>query len=295
MSTLTIEEKITVTAPPERVWELLLDPARVAACLPGARFDGLEGERTFLGTMKVKVGPVTMEFKGKATMSEIDEAARTVKLTGSGNDKSGSGSARMTMQSRVAALDGGGSEIIIQADVDLAGKLVSFGRGMMEGISKQLFKQFTERVRADLARAEAEAPKVEAPKVEEPKPEASKAEASKVEEPKAEAKPEEPKPEEPRAEESKAEAKPEEPRAEEPKVEAKLEEPRAEEPKPEEPKAVESKSGEAESGKAESGSAPKSAAPLAPVENAPLDAGNLVWAALWEWIKNLFRRLFGRR
>src|SRR3954452_24754637 len=141
MSTLKIEERITVSAPPVRVWKFLLDPGRVAGCLPGARLDGVEGERTFLGTMKVKVGPVMMEFKGKATMSEVDEAERRVTLTGTGNDKSGSGSARMAMNSQIVAVAHAGSEIVVVADVDLAGKLVGFGRGMMAGVSKQLFKQ----------------------------------------------------------------------------------------------------------------------------------------------------------
>src|SRR5882672_10645692 len=107
MSTLKIEERIAVSADPERVWAFLLDPARVAACLPGARLDGAEGDRTFLGTMKVKVGPARMELTGQVLVAE-----------------------------------GGGSEIVVVADVDLAGKLVRFGRGMMEGISKQIFKQF---------------------------------------------------------------------------------------------------------------------------------------------------------
>src|SRR4051812_37670436 len=188
MSTLKIEERITVSAPPARVWKFLLDPARVAACLPGAKLDGVEDERTFLGTMKVKVGPVTMEFKGKATMSEVHEEERRVVLTGTGSDKSGSGSAKMAMESRIVPIDGGGAEIVVVADVDLAGKLVSFGRGMMVGISKQLFKQFAERVRAELAsEPAASVPPAEAPptpKAEEPAPKAEEpAPAPKVEEP----------------------------------------------------------------------------------------------------------------
>src|SRR6185369_8849676 len=105
-------------------WTFLLDPARVASCLPGARLDGVEGDRTFLGTMKVKVGPVMMEFKGKATMSDVDEVERRVTLTGTGNDRSGGGSARMAMNSQILAVAHTGSEIVVIADVDLAGKLV---------------------------------------------------------------------------------------------------------------------------------------------------------------------------
>jgi len=155
MSTLQIEERITVSAPPKRVWKFILDPARVAACLPGAKLDGTEGEDTFLGTMKVKVGPVVMEIKGKATMTDIDPVERRVTLSGTGNDKAGGGSARMEMKSQILEKEGG-SEIVVNAEVHLAGKLVRFGRGMMEGISKQLFKQFAERVHTALDQDEDE-------------------------------------------------------------------------------------------------------------------------------------------
>ncbi len=279
MSTLKIEERIAVSAPPARVWRFLLDPARVAACLPGAKLDGTEGDHTFLGTMKVKVGPVLMEFKGKATMSEVVEAERRVTLTGTGNDKSGGGSAKMEMKSRIEEKEGG-SEIIVVADVDLAGKLVRFGRGMMEGISKQLFKQFSERVQAALAsEPEGEAP---AKAEEEPKQEEAAKEEAASAPPKAEEAPET------KVEEAPAKA-----------VEEQKSEPVAEAPV----KAVEEQKSEpvAEApAKAEEQPAPaakaakKAPAPLVKQdEDEVLDAGSLVWAAIWAWIKNLFRRIFG--
>ncbi|MFO0576977.1 MAG: SRPBCC family protein [Polyangia bacterium] len=158
MSSLRIEEKFTVPAPVERVWRFLLDPVQVAGCLPGARLDGSDGAGTFTGTMKVKVGPVTTEFRGKATFVEVDEAGRRMRLTGTGDDKAGGGSARMSMEGRVLAAADGGSEVTVTADVELAGKLVRFGRGMIEGVSKQLFKQFAERARTQLAAPAPDAP-----------------------------------------------------------------------------------------------------------------------------------------
>jgi len=261
MSTLKIEERILVAAPPARVWSFLLDPARVASCLPGARLDGTEGDHTFLGTMKVKVGPVVMEFKGKATLSEIVEAERRVTMTGTGNDKSGGGTAKMDMKSRIVAGADGGSEIVVEADVDLAGKLVRFGRGMMEGISKQLFKQFAERVRVELA-GEAEEPEAarEAPKQEETA--AAPGEAEKEED-------------EAKKEEAAAPAAPKEEAA----VEGAT--------------AAEAKKEEAAPLAREPGAKKEEAAPLAKEPEA-LDAGSLVWAALWAWIKGLFGRIFGR-
>ena len=103
MSTLRVEEKITLAAPVERTWRFLLDPADVAACLPGASLDSVEDERNFTGTMKVKVGPVTTEFKGKATFTQVLPEEHKVELVASGNDKGGAGSAKMTMHSRIVA------------------------------------------------------------------------------------------------------------------------------------------------------------------------------------------------
>ncbi|MBK9034259.1 MAG: SRPBCC family protein [Myxococcales bacterium] len=149
MSTLTIEERIVINAPVERVWQFLLDPERVVQCLPGATYDGAESEHVFLGHMKVKVGPVTTLFAGKATMSEIDGDGHTVKILGEGKDKNGAGTAKLTMTGAVVAVDGG-SELRVVADVDIAGKLVTFGRGLIKAVSAQLFKQFSARAQAML-------------------------------------------------------------------------------------------------------------------------------------------------
>ncbi len=337
MSTLQIEERITVHAPPKRVWKFLLDPARVAACLPGAKLDGTEGEDTFLGTMKIKVGPVVMEIKGKATMSHIDPVERRVTLSGTGNDKAGGGSARMDMKSQILEVEGGGSEILVHADVHLAGKLVRFGRGMMEGISKQLFKQFAERVHAALdedddeeeehveeaavapaepapaPEAKAPAPEAKAPTSEAATPEAATPEAA-TPEAATPAAVEDAPPAEPAAVENAPPAEPErDPAIGEKAPPADV---AAAEKAPPDDVAVAEKAppddvaAEAtpavEAGPVKAKKAPAALAPVqkkkatkkpvvAPADNAPLDAGGLVWAAIWAWIKGLFARISGRK
>ncbi len=151
MSSLKVEERFVVDAEVVRVWEFLKRPELVAGCLPGAKLDGQEGGNTYLGTMKVKVGPVMQDFRGRATLTEVDDVQHRMSITGSGDDKAGGGSARMTMQCQVVASESGGSEVSVIADVDLAGKLVRFGRGMFEAVAKQLFKQFVERARSAIA------------------------------------------------------------------------------------------------------------------------------------------------
>ena len=146
-----IEETFRVEAPLDRVWSYIIDPHRVVRCLPGAELTGEEGERTYLGRVKVKVGPVTASYAGRAQLAEVDEASHTVRLTGEGRESGGAGSARMTMTSRLVTMPDGATEVRVEADVDVAGKIVQFGRGMIEGVSRQLFRQFADCVRAELA------------------------------------------------------------------------------------------------------------------------------------------------
>ena len=151
--TFRIEETFHVEAPLPVVWSYLIDPKQVVRCIPGAELTASESDRTFLGTVKVKVGPVTASYAGRATLTEVDEAARRVRMTGEGRESGGAGSAKLSMTSRLAALPDGRTEIRVEADVDVAGKLVQFGRGMIEQVSKQLFRQFAECVRTELARS----------------------------------------------------------------------------------------------------------------------------------------------
>jgi hypothetical protein len=153
---LRIEETFRVGAPVERVWRWLVDPRQVVTCLPGAELTEQEGERTYLGRVKVKVGPVTASYAGRATIVEQDDAAHVVRLSAEGREPTGSGSATMSMTSRMTALDDGGTEVVVQADVVVVGKVAQFGRGMMESVSKQLFRQFTDCVRARLESEPAE-------------------------------------------------------------------------------------------------------------------------------------------
>ena len=145
-----IEEKFELQAPVERVWKYLIDPTQVALCLPGAKLLEAQDEHTFLGAVNVKVGPVTMSYKGKVRFTEVDEQAHQVRLVGEGREAGGGGSAKMTMVSKVTELSGGGSMVEVTTEMELVGKIVQFGRGMIEEVSRQLFRQFTACVKERL-------------------------------------------------------------------------------------------------------------------------------------------------
>jgi uncharacterized protein len=145
-----IEEQFEVKAPVNRVWEYLIDPARVVVCIPGAELLETLDERTFLGAVKVKVGPIAMSYKGQIKFTEMDEQNHQVRMVGEGREAGGAGSAKVNMLSKVTASEAGGALVVVSAEVDLVGKVVQFGRGMIEEVSKQLFRQFSACVKQQL-------------------------------------------------------------------------------------------------------------------------------------------------
>lgn len=153
-----IAERFEVQAPVERVWQYLIDPASVVQCLPGAELLESHDDRTFVGQIKVKVGPLSMSYKGKGSFTEVNDETHTVRMVGEAREVGGSGSTKVTMVSVVTALDGGGSQVSVDADINLVGRIVQFGRGMIEEVSRQMFRQFAACVKS---RLEADEPPAE--------------------------------------------------------------------------------------------------------------------------------------
>jgi carbon monoxide dehydrogenase subunit G len=149
-----IEERFEVKAPVERVWNYLIDPQRVVHCLPGAELLEQREDGSFLGAIKVKVGPLSMSYKGQGKFTEINEEMHQVRMVGDAREVGGSGSTKVSMLSTVSPLESGGCEVLVNADIDLVGKIVQFGRGMIEEVSRQMFRQFSTCVRQQLEVAE---------------------------------------------------------------------------------------------------------------------------------------------
>jgi len=164
---MRIENDMHVSASMEEAWALLTDIPAIAPCLPGAKLIGQDGH-TYEGTMKVKVGPIVAEYSGTATVVEMNETDRTVKLTASGRDKRGAGNASADIFASMVEADGG-TTVSIATDLKVAGKVAQFGRGVMADISKKLLGQFAECIEAKLQQvdvvdeAETEPETLEAP------------------------------------------------------------------------------------------------------------------------------------
>jgi len=150
MSTLQLNERFTLDCPRDLVWRQLTDPMRTVTCLPGAEITGQEDERSYTGSVKVKVGSVTVSYRGTVVFEEVDGDAGYLRVVGKGRERSG-GSAEMTMESRIRSLDDGSTEVTVDSDVRLTGKIVRFGRGMIESISTEIFREFRTRLERTLA------------------------------------------------------------------------------------------------------------------------------------------------
>jgi carbon monoxide dehydrogenase subunit G len=154
---LRFDNVFVVKAPADRVWAYLTDPYRVAPALPGAAVSEKIDDRTFKGTITVKVGPVSARYRGTAHFESLDAAARTMEMTGSAQDVGGRGGADLKMNSRLVEKAPGETEVTVASEVNVTGILAQFGRGMIQDVSNQMFQKFTEAVRAELEAAPAAA------------------------------------------------------------------------------------------------------------------------------------------
>ena len=98
---MELENSFEVAAPPERVWEFLLDLERVTPCMPGAELEELVDERTWKGSVTVKLGAVKLSYASTVVIEERDDAAHRVVLKASGREKRGKGMANATINSQV--------------------------------------------------------------------------------------------------------------------------------------------------------------------------------------------------
>jgi len=152
MSSLTISRRFGIEAPPARVWAYLIDPSLVVTCLPGAALESSsEDGRRHGGNVTVKLGAMSVSYRGTAEFAEVDEAAHRLSVRAKGREKTGAGSADMTMQAQVLATEDGKSEVALEATVDVTGKIVTLGRGMIQVVSEQVLDEFTTCLAGKLA------------------------------------------------------------------------------------------------------------------------------------------------
>lgn len=137
---MEIRNEFTVSVPIEQAWETLTDVEKIAPCLPGASLDGRDGD-SYLGQVKIKVGPITASYKGKAHFIEKDEAAHKAVLKAEGRDTKGQGNASATITAQLKEA-GSGTFVEVTTDLAISGRVAQFGRGVLADVSGKLLEQF---------------------------------------------------------------------------------------------------------------------------------------------------------
>ncbi len=175
---IEFKESFQVAAPIDTVWNFMMNPEKVVSCMPGAALKEICDEKKFIGTVKLKVGAVSAQYQGTITYAEVDKGAYRLKLLAEGNERGG-GTVTGNIGCQLLVLPNGkGTDVQFESSVDLTGKLVQVGRGMIEGVASQIIKKYIANIRGllEVPAAQAAAPEtggaagVEQPAAPQPQP-----------------------------------------------------------------------------------------------------------------------------
>ncbi|GAA5114566.1 SRPBCC family protein [Pseudonocardia adelaidensis] len=149
---MELRNSFTVAVPVERAWAVLTDLERVAPCLPGAALLGVDGD-DYRGAVKVKVGPVTARYEGVARFAQRDDDRHHAVLRAEGRDARGQGNAAATIDLQLTPR-GAGTEVVVVTDLELAGRVAQFGRGVIADVSGKLIGRFAQQLEEEMGREE---------------------------------------------------------------------------------------------------------------------------------------------
>ncbi|MDE0236070.1 MAG: SRPBCC family protein [bacterium] len=147
---MEMSNEIEVNASASDVWAAFNDVERIAPCLPGAQLTEIEGEE-YRGVVKVKVGPVNAQYKGKATFTERNQDAMQVVILAEGRETRGQGNASATITATVEALGDDRTKVGVTTDLKITGKVAQIGRNLIPDVSAKIMDQFADNLEAMLS------------------------------------------------------------------------------------------------------------------------------------------------
>jgi hypothetical protein len=154
---MELTNDFTVNAPIDTAWDTLTDVERIAPCLPGAQLTEIEGD-TYRGLVKVKVGPITAQFKGQASFIEKDTEQHRAVLKAEGRDTGGKGNASALITAQLEPIASDVTKVTVATDLTITGKVAQFGRGALADVSEKLLKQFVTNLESTVLTNGAAAP-----------------------------------------------------------------------------------------------------------------------------------------
>jgi uncharacterized protein len=146
---MKLEHSFSIPVGIEQAWATLLDVERIAPCMPGAAVTSAEGDE-YTGSVKVRLGPITLTYKGKARIVEKDEAAHRAVIDAQGRDARGNGTAAATVSATLTPQESA-TRVDVVTDLNVTGKPAQFGRGIMIDVGNKLIGQFADCLAAELA------------------------------------------------------------------------------------------------------------------------------------------------
>ena len=149
---MELQHSFSVPVDVDRAWAVLVDIEQVAPCMPGAALDTVDGDE-FTGSVKVRLGPIGITYKGKARFVEKDQVAHRAVIDAQGKDARGNGTASATVTATLHPQDDG-TRVEVNTDLAITGKPAQFGRGVMVDVGNKLIGQFADCLAGKLAQAD---------------------------------------------------------------------------------------------------------------------------------------------
>ena len=146
---IELKEVFQVAAPIEAVWQFLMSPEWMIPCLPGATVSEVIDEKQFVGTVKLKIGAITAKYDGTITYTTADPGNYLCVMLAEAREKGG-GTVSGTISTRLVQLDSGVVEATVESCVDMTGRVVQVGRGMIEGVASQIIGKFVKNIKSTL-------------------------------------------------------------------------------------------------------------------------------------------------
>ena len=147
---MILTNELTVGFGIETVWTHMIDLANMADCLPGATIEEFEPPNVYKGAIRVRIGPMTVDYKGQATLVDIDEQARTSTILLKARETKGQGSAVATLRSRLEAT-AEGTRVVTETDLQITGPQAQFGKGVLEDVGSRVLDEFSKRLEAKMS------------------------------------------------------------------------------------------------------------------------------------------------
>ena len=145
---IELDNSFTVPVPPEQAWDVLLDVETIAPCMPGASVTSVDGDE-IQGQVKVKLGPLSLSYKGTAKFTEKDQATHTISIEATGKETRGAGTVAATVQASLKPGDGADETLVsIHTLLNVTGRPAQFGRSLLPEVSGKLIAQFATNLQA---------------------------------------------------------------------------------------------------------------------------------------------------